>query len=95
MLDSIGALGGDAAVQAVAGIAGVAGLGAFVVAHLTGAPRPCWQGNRCILKAGDEAACGRCSVYLRSRGQADELGLRGLPELGEIRRLRVIGSTAD
>jgi hypothetical protein len=92
VLESIGVLGSDVAVQAVAGITGAASLGAFVVAHLASPPSPCWKGKKCMLKAADETACGRCSVYLRTRGQPDELALRGLPELGDIKRIQVIGA---
>ena len=53
MLDSIGTLGADSAVQLVAGITGAASLAAFGFASLAGPPRPCWTRNRCMLKWDD------------------------------------------
>lgn len=94
MLDSIGALSADVGVQLVAGTTAVASLGAFAWAAAIGSPRPCWTRKRgCLIKAGDQDACAGCSVYLRSK--VADYKLRGLGDLGEIRRLNVIGSTAD
>jgi hypothetical protein len=93
MLDSIGTLGGDSAVQLVAGVTGAASLAAFGFASLAGPPRPCWTRNRCMLKREDVSACQRCTVYARAHFR--DLHLQQLPELGEIRRLTVLGSTAD
>ena len=93
MLDSIGALGGDGAVQLVAGITGAASLAAFGFARLAGPPRPCGTRSRCMIKRDDASACQRCTVYARAHFR--DLQLQQLPEVGEIRRLTVIGSTAD
>lgn len=90
MLDSIGALGGDAAIQVVIGLTGAASLVAFGLAHLAGPPRPCWTRNRCMIKRENSGACATCTVYLRSRDAS--LQLRQLPEIGEIKRLTVIGA---
>ena len=92
MLDSIGTLGSDTAVQLVAGVTGAASLAAFGFASLASPPRPCWTRNRCMLKQADQTACQRCSVYLRAR--VPELALAELPDLGQIRRLTPLGSTA-
>jgi hypothetical protein len=94
MLDAIAGLSADVGVQVVAGTTAVASLGAFAWAAAVGTPRPCWTRRRgCVLKEGNEGACATCSVYLRAK--VDDLKLRGLGDLGEIRRLTVIGSTAD
>jgi len=93
MLDSIGTLGSDSSVQLVAGLTGAASLAAFGFASLAAPPRPCWTRNRCMLKRDDASACQRCTVYARAHFR--DLSLRELPELGEIRRLAVLGSTAD
>jgi hypothetical protein len=93
MLESISVLGGDTAVQVVAGVTGAASLIAFGLASMAAPPRPCWTRNRCLLKSEDASACQRCTVYARAR--MSNLTLRQLPELGEIRRLTVIGSTSD
>jgi hypothetical protein len=93
MLDSIGTLGSDGAVQLVAGLTGAASLAACGFASLAGPPRPCWTRNRCMLKREDASACLRCTVY--ARAHLHDLSLQQLPELGEIRRLTVLGSTAD
>jgi hypothetical protein len=85
------ALSGDVGVQLVAGATGLASLGALVWAAGTAAPRPCWTKRRgCLLKAENGDACAGCSVFLRSR--VPEYQIRGLPDLGEIQRLRVIGA---
>jgi hypothetical protein len=93
MIDELGTLGSDAAVQAVAAVAGAASLGAFTVASVIGPPRPCWTRNRCISKQADASACLSCSVYLRASKPA--LALVRLPEIGEIKRLAALGSTSD
>ena len=88
MLD---ALTGDVGVQLVAGATAVASLGALVWAVGTAAPRPCWTKRRgCLLKAEDANACASCSVFLRSR--VPEYRLQGLQDLGEIKRMKVIGA---
>jgi hypothetical protein len=46
-----------------------------------------------MLKRDDSSACQRCTVYARAHFR--DLHLQQLPELGEIRRLTVLGSTAD
>src|SRR3989442_866894 len=81
MLDSIGTLGSDSAVQLVAGLTGAASLAAFGFASLAGPPRPCWTRNRCVLKRDDvttraeaDAALGRVNLepdFARAVGQAD------------------------
>lgn len=91
MLDAVGTLSADVGVQLVAGTTAVASLGAFIWAAAVSSPRPCWTRQRgCLIKASDESACAGCTVYLRSR--VAEYKLRGLPDLGEIERLTVIGS---
>jgi hypothetical protein len=90
MFDSIGALSGDTAIQVVAGLTGAASLAAFGLAHLAGPPRPCWTRNRCMIKQENKDACLTCTVYLRNRDA--DLQLRQLPEIGEVRRLTVIGA---
>ncbi len=88
------ALSSDLGVQLVAGATGVASAGALFWAAATAAPRPCWTKRRgCLLKAEDVNACASCTVFLRSR--LPEYQLRPLPDLGEIRRLNVIGSSTE
>jgi hypothetical protein len=94
MLDAIGGLSADIGVQLVAGTTAVASLGAFAWAAAVATPRPCWTRRRgCVIREGNENACATCSVYLRTK--VDDLKLRGLGDLGEIRRLTVIGSRAE
>lgn len=92
MLQAVETLAGDASLQIMAGATLALSVGMTIAVRLS-TPRACWNGNGCLLKRDDPGACGTCSIYhdYRMNGSL----IQAQPELGEIRRLSVLGSNSD
>lgn len=92
MIETFETLAGDVSLQIVAGATLALSAGASVIFRLA-TPQPCWKGNGCLLKQANPDACGTCSILhdYRMNGAL----IQAQPELGEIRRMSVLGSNSD
>lgn len=92
MIETVETPAGDASLRIIAGATLALSVGASIFVRLA-TPRACWKGNGCLLKRDNPGACGTCSIYhdYRMNGAL----LQAQPELGEICRQTVFGSTSD